>query len=270
MNTHQEFFYVEQVPMELWPATLNYRPEFNAQGIFTGLGKPGKDSYKYGFVCDVDENGKVVKVRYDGMMKHDGPVGPDGHATPSAVMVTAERRPDGVYLYCGRETRVFIYDHVAKVKGPEVVGFSGGFTEKGKTPAETALTELLQEHGIHVKKAEIVRIGHASDNRAMTNTCIEYYLGIFERQEGQSLGDDEMIRKIEPIRVDRFVPGVDGIVDTAYAFLIHRLGLVAPLPIAPDQTDQVSRFLQLLDEQPAVANLMLNLVEMTKGAPKPE
>ena len=194
----------------------------------SGSANRGKDSYVRGFVCDVESDGTITKVRYDALKKFDGLVGKDGHATPSAVVVAVEKRKDGFYLYCAPEFRVFIYDHVKKQQGVEIVGFAGGFTEKDKTPGETALAELLQEHGIKVKVATVVRIGYASDNRAMTETCIEYFMAVFERQEETMLGDDEMIRKTEAIRVDRFAPGLDGIVNTAYAFVVHKLGLVKP------------------------------------------
>jgi hypothetical protein len=224
----QKFVPVSKIDSKLLPEIQNYLPMYQ-NGIFVGLGKPGKDSYIRGFVCDVEDDGTIVKVRYDALKKFDGPIGEDGHATPSAVMVVVERRADGIYLYCAPEYRVFIYDHVNNQLGVTVMGFAGGFTEKGKKPAETALAEVLHEHGIVVKDAEIVRIGYASDNRAMTETCIEYYLGIFTRQVGQDLQGDEVIQKTEAIRVDHFVPGLDGIVDTAYAFLVSHLGLVKPI-----------------------------------------
>ncbi len=109
MATHQAFVPITRIPPALLPKTLNYRPEYEGE-VFVGLGKPGKDSYRYGFVCDVDEEGGVVKARYDGLKKFDGPVGPNGHATPGAVMVVAEKREDGYYLYVSPEFRVFIYD----------------------------------------------------------------------------------------------------------------------------------------------------------------
>lgn len=229
MATVQKFIPVSQIDPQLLPSLdkQNYLPEYDENGVFTGFGKLGKDSYKRGFVCDVDdETGVIVKVRYDGVKKFDGLVGENGHATPSAVMIVAERRADGIYLYCAKEYRVFIYDHVKDQLGVNVIGFAGGFTEAGKTPAQTALDEVLHEHGILVANAKVERIGYAFDNRAMTETCIEYYLGIFERQVGQELEGDEVIQKTEAIRVDHFVPGVDGIVDTAFAFLVHHLDLV--------------------------------------------
>lgn len=228
-TTHQAFVPVSQIDPQLLPSLdkQNYLPEYDEKGVFTGFGKPGKDTYVRGFVCDVDDaTGAVVKTRYDALKKFDGLVGADGHATPSAVMVVCERRFDGLYLYAAPEKRIFIYDHIAKIQGPVVDTFAGGFTQKDKSPAETALDEVLEEMGIAVKSASIVRIGHASDNRAMTDTCIEYYIGVFERQVSANLGDDEMIGKARPVRVDRFVPGVDGIVNTAYAFLVHNQNLV--------------------------------------------
>ncbi|MGA3291867.1 MAG: hypothetical protein ABSC49_01830 [Candidatus Microgenomates bacterium] len=225
----QKFVPVSEIDSKLLPKIQNYLPRYE-NGIFVGLGKTGKDSYIRGFVCDVEDDGTIVKVRYDALKKFDGLVGEDGHATPSAVMVVAESRADGIYLYCAPEYRVFIYDHVNNQLGVTVEGFAGGFTEKGKEPAETALEEVLQEHGIVVGAVwPIVRIGYASDNRAMTETCIEYYLGMFERQVGQDLQGDEVIQKTEAIRVDHFVPGLDGIVDTAYAFLVSHLKLVKPM-----------------------------------------
>lgn len=228
MTTHQVFVPVNLIDSQLLPPLekQNYLPEYDENGVFTGFGKLGKDSYKRGFVCDVDDDGKIVKVRYDGVKKFDGLVGENGHATPSAVMVVAERRADGIYLFCAKEYRVFIYDHVEDQLGVNIIGFAGGFTEADKTPAQTALDEVLHEHGIAVMNAKVERIGYASDNRAMTETCIEYYLGTFEREVGQELQGDEVIQKTEAIRVDQFVPGLDGIVDTAYSFLVHHLGLV--------------------------------------------
>lgn len=231
--THQAFVPITGIPLALLPKELNYRPEYEG-AVFVGLGKPGKDSYKYGFVCDVDDaTGEVVKARYDGLKKFDGPIGPNGHATPSAVMVVAEKRTDGYYLYVAPEYRVFIYDDEADVEGVTIEeSFPGGFTEKGKTPEETALDEVLHELGVEVKNAEIKRIGRASDNRAMTETCIRYYLGVFERQVEQALQGDEVVGKTTAVRVDQFEPGLDGIVDTAYSFLVSRkggLGLVKPM-----------------------------------------
>lgn len=227
MSVHQAFVPVAQIDPQLLPSLdkQNYLPKYE-NDVFVGLGKPGKDTYIRGFVCDVEDDGTISKVRYDAMKKFDGPIGADGHATPSAVMVVCERRLDGLYLYTAPEERIFIYDHIAKIQGPIVDTFAGGFTQKDKSPAETAFDEVLEEMGIAVKSASIVRIGHASDNRAMTETCIEYYIGMFERQGSVNLGDDEMIGKARPVRVDRFVPGVDGIVNTAYAFLVHNQNLV--------------------------------------------
>lgn len=226
MATHQKFVPVGEIDPALLPPNLNYRPEFDSAGRFIGLGKSGKDSYKYGFVCDVEEDGSIVKVRYDGMKKFDGPVGPNGHATPGAVMIVAELRSDGIYLFTAPEFRVFIYDDEADVEGVTIQGFAGGFTPKGKTPEETALDEVLEEYGIEVKSASVERIGRASDNRAMTETMIRYYVGLIERKIEPKLGDDEVIGNAIPVRVDKFHPGFDGIVDTAYAFLVDHFGLV--------------------------------------------
>ncbi|HKC05156.1 MAG TPA: hypothetical protein VKC54_04780, partial [Patescibacteria group bacterium] len=123
---------MDQIDPNLLPPIdkQNYLPEFNENGVFIGFGKPGKDSYIRGFVCDVEDDGTITKVRYDGVKKFDGHVGPDGHATPSAVMVVAEKRADGIYLYCAPEYRVFIYDHVNDQLSVMVKGFAGGFTEK--------------------------------------------------------------------------------------------------------------------------------------------
>lgn len=229
MATVQKFVFVDQIDPALLPPLekQNYLPEYDEKGVFTGFGKFGKDSYKRGFVCDVDDaTGNVVKARYDALKKFDGPVGTDGHATPSAVIVVAEWREDGLYLYTAPETRIFIWDDVAQLQGPEIQGFAGGFTQQGKKPEETALDEVLEEYGIKVKNAELTLIGRASDNRAMTDTCIRYYIGTFERQEAPRLGSDEMIGKAAPVRVDHFTPGLDGIVDTAYAFVVSHFGLV--------------------------------------------
>lgn len=228
MATVQKFFPIDRIPAELLPPDdkLNYRPDFK-DGKFVGLGKPGKDSYLYGFMCDVDENGTIVKARYDLLLKFDGPIQADGHATPSAIMVVLEKRWDGLYLHCIVEFRPLIYDHVAGVQGVEITGFAGGFTEKGKSPRDTALSEVLQEQGVKVRRAKIVRIGWASENRAAAESCPEVYLGIFERQGRSFLKGDEVILKSVRIRVDQFHTGRDALMNNAYAMVVDYLGLVA-------------------------------------------
>jgi len=163
---------------------------------------------------------------YDGIRKLDGPVQEDGHATPGAIMAVVEEKEDGLYLHCQKEIRPIIFDHVKGIQGVEVLGFAGGFSKRGQKPSQAALEELLEEQGVLVNESSVELIGYASDNRATTETCIEVYLGTFRRQTEARVGEHEIILKTLPVRVDEFKPGLDGIVNSAYAMIVSHLGLV--------------------------------------------
>lgn len=163
---------------------------------------------------------------YDGIRKFDGPVNEDGHANPGVILVVVEERPDGIYLHCQEEFRPIIYDHLQGQQGVKVLGFAGGFSNKGENPSEAALRELLAEQGIEVDKASVERIGWASDNRASTETCIEVFLGKFSRKVDANPEGHEVILRTVLVRIDQFICGRDGIVNSAYAMVITHLGLV--------------------------------------------
>jgi len=169
---------------------------------------------------------ETCEFLYDGIRKLDGPINEDGHANPGVVFVVVEEREDGIYMYCQEETRPIIYDHVACVQGVKCLGFAGGFSKKGEKPSEAALRELLAEQGIVVDQASVERIGWASDNRASTETCIEVFLGKFKSNIGAHPDGHEIILKTIPVRIDQFVCGRDGVVNSAYAMVVSHLGLV--------------------------------------------
>ena len=220
-----------------------------------GLINPPLGAYQHAAV--VDDSGKFL---YDIIRKLDGPVQDDGHATPSAIMVVVEERPDGMYLYCQEETRPVIFDHVNNQQGVIVTGFAGGFTKKGAKPSDTALEELLEEQGVQVDKATVERIGWASDNRATTETCIEVYLGVFSRKVAATPGEHEIILKTKAIRIDQFRTGRDGIVNNAYGMAVEHLGLVMPKPLNP----LVARFAALADEDSKAAEALLYMLERSQ------
>ncbi|MEK7472723.1 MAG: NUDIX domain-containing protein [Patescibacteria group bacterium] len=163
---------------------------------------------------------------YDGMRKLDGPINEDGHANPGVIFVVVEDREDGIYLHCQEEIRPLIYDHIEGVQGVKCIGFAGGFSHKGEKPNKAALRELLSEQGIEVETASVERIGYASDNRASTETCIEVFLGKFSRMITPVREGHEIILKSVLVRIDQFIPGLDGIVNSAYAMVVSHLGLV--------------------------------------------
>jgi hypothetical protein len=191
-------------------------------GQFVGLENPRFGRVEH--VAFVDsETGAFL---YDGIRKLDGPINEDGHANPGVILVVVEEREDGIYLHCQEEIRPIIYDHIEKVQGVKVLGFAGGFSRKGEKPSEAALRELLAEQGIQVEEASVERIGWASDNRASTETCIEVYLGKFSRKVEATPDGHEIILKSMPVRIDQFVCGRDGIINSAYAMVVTHLGLV--------------------------------------------
>lgn len=215
---------------------------------------------RFEHVAFVDETGKFS---YDGIRKLDGPLQDDGHATPGAIMIAVEERPDGFYVHCQEEERPIIYDHIGKQQGVVVLGFAGGFSKKGEKPSKTALAELLQEQGVEVEEATVELIGWASDNRSTTETCIEVYLGRF-RRKGERKADEhevhEVILRTKPVRIDQFKPGRDGIVNSAYAMVVSHLGLISPSPPSPI-TDETRRFAALARRNPQLAQLILEIVE---------
>ena len=191
-------------------------------GQFVGIENPRFGRIEHIAFLDADSGAYL----YDGIRKFDGPINEDGHANPGVIFVVTEEREDGIYIHCVEEIRPIIYDHINKIQGVKILGFAGGFTHKGEKPSEGALRELLAESGIEVESASVERIGYASDNRASTETCIEVFLGKFKRNVGALPEEHEIILKSLMVRIDQFKPGLDGIVNSAYAMVVSHLGLV--------------------------------------------
>lgn len=191
-------------------------------GLIVAFENPKFGRIEHVAFVDADTNAYL----YDGIRKLDGPVNEDGHANPGVILVVVEDREDGIYLHCQEEMRPIIYDHIKNLVGVTCRGFAGGFSKKGEKPSDAALRELLAEQGIEVNSSSVERIGYASDNRASTETCIEVFLGKFKRNIGAHPDGHEIILKTVPVRVDQFVCGCDGIVNSAYAMVVSHLGLV--------------------------------------------
>lgn len=204
--------------------TFGWQPIVD-EGQFVGIENPRFGRVEHVAFVDADSNAYL----YDGIRKLDGPINEDGHANPGAILVVVEDKSDGIYLLCQEEFRPIIFDHVNGIQGVKIIGFAGGFTHKGEKPSEGALRELLAEQGIIVDKASVERIGYASDNRASTETCIEVFIGRFSRKvEATPDGHEVILKSVIPIRIDKFMPGLDGIVNSAYAMVVSRLGLIRP------------------------------------------
>jgi hypothetical protein len=193
-------------------------------GQIVAFENPNFGLYEHVAIIDADSKAFL----YDGIRKLDGPAQEDGHSTPGEISVVVDEREDGFYLLCIKEFRPIIYDHVNKVQGVEVLGFAGGFAGKGKKPSVTAQAELLEEAGVIMKPESIKLIGYASDNRAATETCINVYMGFYDREIEAKPGAEEIIKGKEWVRIDRFTPGRDGIINSAYAMVVAELGLVHP------------------------------------------
>lgn len=196
------------------------------KGQFVGIENPRFGRVEHVAFVDADTGAYL----YDGIRKLDGPINEDGHSNPGVIFVVIEKRGWWIfkrwYLHCIEEFRPIIYDHINGVQGVKVLGFAGGFTHKGEKPSEGALRELLAEQGIKVESASVEQIGYASDNRASTETCIEVYLGKFSRKFKPIPDGHEIILKSVLVRINQFKPGLDGIVNSAYAMVIAHLGLV--------------------------------------------
>jgi hypothetical protein len=205
--------------------TFGWQP-FYIDGQFVIIENPKFGRVEHVAFVDADTNAYL----YDGIRKFDGPINDDGHATPGSIFVVVEKRGWWIfkrwYLHCIEEFRPIIYDHINDIHGVKVLGFAGGFARKGEKPSEGALRELLAEQGIVVDSASVERIGYASDNRASTETCIEIYLGKFSRKVQAHPEGHEIILKSVMVRIDRFKPGLDGIINSAYAMVVSHLGLV--------------------------------------------
>lgn len=191
-------------------------------GQFVGIENPRFGRFEHVAFVDADTNAFL----YDGIRKLDGPIQEDGHATPGAIMIVVEEKEDGFYLYCQEEGRPIIFDHINGVQGVKIIGFAGGFSKKGQKPSQAALEELLEEQGVLVDESSVEFIGYSSDNRATTETCFEVYLGKFRRQTEAHSEEHEIVLKTLLVRIDEFKPGLDGIVNSAYAMVVNHLGLV--------------------------------------------
>ena len=195
-------------------------------GQIVGIENPRFGRFEHVAFVDADTNAFL----YDGIRKLDGPINDDEHSNPGVIFVVIEKRGWWIfkkwYLHCIEEVRPIIYDHINSIQGVKILGFAGGFTHKGEKPSEGALRELLAEAGIMVKDASVERIGYASDNRASTETCIEVYLGKFSRKFKPIPDGHEIILKSVLVRIDKFKPGLDGIINSAYAMVVAHLGLV--------------------------------------------
>lgn len=188
-------------------------------------------------IAEVDEEtGEIVEIKkfqFDQMVRKDGPIDdPYGHATPNAMCVVIEERPDGYYVWSVNEWRPVIYDHRTETQGMDVVGVTGGWAKKvGTDPAETALEEMVAETGIEVDEATVEEINIHSPNRGYEEACNVVILARFkakgERQRDES---HEVIGDQFPVRLDEYPVGVDALVNSALWAVSRHLDCVAAQP----------------------------------------
>lgn len=236
---------IDQVPPELMEDALK-ATEHRWNPIFDDEGNPiGFHAPRYGVVlrsafviADVDEDsGEVVaikKFQFDQMVHKDGPIAdPYGHATPNAMAVVVEERPDGYWVWAVREWRPVVFDHRRNQRGVEAVGVTGGWAKKvGADPIQTALRELVEESGIEVDEATVKVINIHTPNRASVETCNEVILAVFKSKHGRMLdGSHDVIGDQFPVRLNEFPAGIDALVNSALWAVSTHLNCVSNKPL---------------------------------------
>lgn len=236
---------ITHVPMELMADTLKAR-EHRWEPVYEDgwEGPVGFHSPNYGSVmrhayvmAEVDERtGEVIditKFQFDQMIRKDGPIGADpwDYATPNAMAVVIEERDDGYYVWAVNEWRPAIFDHRRNQYGVNVVGVTGGWAKKvGALPAATAFEELVAETGIEIE-GKVEFMGIHTPNRATTETCNEVYMAKFKAKGDRILdGSHEVIGDQFAVRLDRFPPGSDALVNSALWLISQHLGCITAKP----------------------------------------
>lgn len=188
-------------------------------------------------IADVDEETdrvvEIKKFQFDQMVRKDGPVdNPYGHATPNAMAVVVEERPDGFWVWAVREWRPVIFEHRQRKQGVMVVGVTGGWAKKvGANPIATALEELVAESGIEVEEASVEVVNVHSPNRAYEETCNEVVLARFKTKgERRPDASHEVIGEQFPLRLDEFPAGPDALVNSALWAVALHLGCISAKP----------------------------------------
>lgn len=236
---------INRVPRSLVEEALKatehrWNPFFDENGNPMGFHAPryGAVVHSAYVIADVDEEtGRLVEIKkfqFDQMVRKDGPVdNPYGHATPNAMAVVVEERPDGYYVWGVKEWRPVIFDHRSQTQGVEVVGVTGGWAKKvGANPVQTALAEMAAESGFEIDQATVEEVNIHSPNRAYEEACNVVILARFkakgERRPDQS---HEVIGGQVAYRLDQFPLGPDALVNSALWAVARHLGCVSAKPI---------------------------------------
>jgi hypothetical protein len=213
-----------------------WNPFFDDEGRVMGFHAPkfGAIVHSAYVIAEVDDKtGKIVEIKkfqFDQMVRKDGPINdPYGHATPNAMCIVIEERPDGYYVWSVKEWRPVIYNHRTDTQGVEVVGVTGGWAKKvGASPVETALEELVAEAGIEVDEFTVEEINIHSPNRAYEEACNEIVLARFKSKGERQLDEShEVIGEQFPVRLDEYPIGIDALVNSALWAVARHLNCVS-------------------------------------------
>lgn len=189
----------------------------------------------------VREDGQIVNVvRYDfdQIERTDGAMDvnkPWAHATPNAMVVVIEERPDGELLvHSVKEPRPFMYDHRTDKKGMEIVGVTGKWAkEVGKDPKLTVLEGLLVDVGVEVDEKSVEIVGIHNPNRAWVETCNEVYVAKYKRKiKPVADGTHDIVILGDVYPLGDFPAGADALVNSALWLTAKHFNCVSSRPLS--------------------------------------
>lgn len=191
----------------------------------------------------VRPDGQIVEVKrydFDQIERTDGAMDvnkPWAHATPNAMVVVMEERPDGELLvHSVKEPRPFMYDHRNgnQKRGMEVIGVTGKWAkEVGKDPKLTALEGLLVDVGIDVDDKSVEVVGIHNPNRAWVETCNEVYVAKYKRKVAPVKDETHDVVNLGDVYpLGEFPAGADALVNSALWLTAKHFNCISSKPLS--------------------------------------
>ncbi|MCH7730524.1 hypothetical protein IID21_03245 [Patescibacteria group bacterium] len=179
--------------------------------------------------CEVKDD-NVLLWKGDGPLFHDGPtIEPGALARPSAIVIPVLFQPDNmIYVGMNKAQRTAIVDPETLEQGVETWEFPGGYSLEGEDPIDQVRRHALEESGYELEGIDF--LGAASSNRMSVPTCITYFAARFNvvSETAAAQGFEDILGQAV-YRIDQVpVPNYDGLTWTAWALLVHKMGLIDP------------------------------------------